>query len=343
MKRLLVALCLVGLWGCGGGGGGEVQVYLPLTDFCPQWINGLKQQQLRCGRSPLTAGEAAALLTLCEQAVVRGVEAGAVTYDGQEATRCLLAQRQSCEDLLGACGALQGARAVGASCYSSLECAQGTCHLEDQCPGQCAEVAPLGGSCEALPCDRDGVCTGGFCARREEAGGRCVAGQDCAQGLQCLCEGDAICDVVTYDPPREGRCAPPPPRAQEDNPCPPGRFCADGLACITPFGAPFDQPGLCLPQVAPGERCTVGGADLAWFYQGCAGGLCQTAEGDFEGLCVLTQEGSPCVTWAITLEEGGLNSGQDCGPALFCDAETGRCVSDPDLSGELPTLGCVRP
>jgi hypothetical protein len=344
MKRLLVALSLVGLWGCGGDGGGQVQVYLPLADFCPQWINGLKQQQLRCGRAPLTAEDAAALSELCEAYVVRGVEAGVVTYDGQEATRCLLAQRQSCEDLLVSCAAFQGLQGEGEACYSDIECTQGECTQEDQCPGQCAQTAPPGGSCEVLECDRDGVCTEeGFCARRAARGEGCISTQDCAQGLHCLCDDDALCDVVQYDPPRRGRCEPPPPLAREGDPCPPGRFCAEGLACITPFGAPFDQPGLCLPQVDPGERCTVGGEDLAWFDQGCRGGLCQTSEGDFEGLCVLTQEGAPCITWAVQLEEGGLSSGQDCGPGLFCDAQTSRCAGEPKRGDELPTLGCVRP
>lgn len=143
-------------------------------------------------------------------------------------------------------GVVRGRIAAGASCRSSLECADGlVCWgAGARADGVCAPPGATGATCgrtedslatylRANGEDRHpecaGFCSHGRCAARVATGAACVSGAQCAVGSRCLA----------------GRCTTAPPAVLGEA-CG-AAACADGLACID---------GRCAKPRASGESCS---------------------------------------------------------------------------------------
>jgi hypothetical protein len=337
-QRALALLLLLALWGCDEAPDLAAIPRIPPEEFCTQWLNNVLLQRDRCDDNYLTPEQERDRLEACQDHILRGIQRGVISYDGQAVTRCLLEQRQTCNDSFTtkSCETLQGLLEVGEVCYSKHECSSGRCPLTDQCPGTCGEVAPPGGRCDPLPCAQGSYCDDNFvCVLRAPEGSPCTRDRHCEEQLSCLCFGDYACELISSDEEHQGVCAAMLPNQPEGAPCGVGRYCSGGFFCLTPIGGAPDGGGICKPQARPGERCPIGGGDLGWLTQGCQGAVCLVTDDPLEGVCALVREGDPCVQAKAPDGATFLT----CNLDTYCDEATGLCALHESTSAPR----CVRP
>jgi hypothetical protein len=216
---------------------------------------------------------------------------------------------------------LVGTVPAGGACYSSEECATGTCTATaSTCPGVCQPPAPAGASCAS-----DRACAAGL---------RCVS-RECRApaGLGLACTDDEGCtgDLRCF----KGSCRAPLAKGAACEPA--GLSCEVHLRCVA-AGA-----GLTCQDRAPeGAPCVVGASGLGLASPDCAGNqVCLGLELDADGTilvpgrCATPHDvGGACVprNGREGLDDGAVG----CFLGLRCDETTSRCVALPG-----PDAPCV--
>jgi hypothetical protein len=261
--------------------------------------------------------------------IQREITANLVAYDPLLGAACVSdAQALGCSALLAgggltipaSCeGSITGLVASGGSCYSSNDCAAGSCSSDftATCPGTCQPFVALGGDCSSADCASGLTCdyqamtptcvtqgttgspcpcqeglwcdtmggTPGICTAPQTAGGICTADPaSCAPGYECV--------GFTFFPPSPGTCQ---------------ALVGGGAACgaSVPCGLGWVCPsGTCVSVPSTGAACDPATTPF------CIGGYC-----DFTlatPVCVAYKaDGAPCA------DSGECASG-NCGAGGLC-------------------------
>ncbi len=252
------------------------------------------------------------------------IDAGTVTYHGENAQTCLdaleaagcdlLTERfpPECEDLF------EGTVPLGEDCNVDEECsdAEAFCLVEASCPGTCAALLGEGETCsDNSNCESGLVCDESIteCAVPGGEGDACGAGDpECELGLLCFGENEeagtgGTCTTADdlFTEQVDGTC-----NIQD------GPMCEIGLSCVL-TGAGAGGPTFeCQEEVASGATCAAGFPDQCPEGEWCSGIDFET--GDFEGTCEdLPGEGEDC---AATIGPAGCASG------LTCSTDTETCI-----------------
>jgi hypothetical protein len=273
------------------------------------------------------------------RAETRGVQAGRLSYNADQAGACLGTRWPvACDQGQLAPTPPPGCETVfagqvddGGACYLDIECAGGSCVKSSGCPGYCqpGTSGPPGPSQagDECPCAAGLTCAQDLCWAGVGSGGGCSSAFDCAPGSYCspgrgnTCQPQVaecgVCDenLVESQNAWSGQCTP-------------GLFCR-GLASLADGGV---TPGVCVSPVGEGGACEPGltPAQFAGPVTGCLPGLDCVA-----GICVLPPSSGSC-----------LNDDTPClvGTAS-CFIPTGQCQSVSDsqctMASCAPGLSCI--
>jgi hypothetical protein len=329
-KRLILASLTV-IAGCGGGSG-----HTPPADFdafLTQFMDTLCRLDVGCGTMPDMATCVATLqVDTTEFATLRAdIASGKVRFDSASASACIdyanrLYAGPCTRSMIAANTAavgenvcdkfLVGAVAEGGACFSSYECASGTCTLTDTaclrahqcCAGTCAAATveptpiPAGGDCSAL-LPGQGCVAGAYCVSNTCRVPSKVAGTACTSAL-FDCASPLFCALDAAG--GNGTCQP---------------AAATGAPCntVSSYGVCDDIPdycdkttATCTPRVGVGGACDATAANCVG-YATCLGGTCV----------------------AMSTARGACNdaSGPSCLGDLECSATTSTCGFPDSASG----------
>ena len=217
------------------------------------------------------------------------------------------------------------------SCWSDIECPQGTCEgaticpcgfdcFEPDSPGECRGLEP---GC----CSRDSDCRDGMiCAGQQPDGnhGACAPApgpEECYTDADCgewTCEGGSACGCMMNCPSQLGICA----RIPDPFCCFGEHDCPGGLVCAT-MDPSFELPGTCMEPAGRG-RCW---SDIECGEGGRCDGVvvcpCGRECGQMESPGICVQDIPPCCSGDV-----------ECGPSHMCvgqdpDGFNGSCVPYP--------------
>ena len=146
--------------------------------------------------------------------VLRAIETGSVSYDGEAAFECVEAVREasclesnidnifaapSCKDVFS------GSLEIGTLCWTDLQCESQFCDVDYLacsmacCAGTCAPLpnAVLGQPCPTGYCIDGSICDYDTetCVPKQVNGGPCIDSYDCADGLACLGYYEGVCSL----------------------------------------------------------------------------------------------------------------------------------------------------
>ncbi len=243
------------------------------------------------------------LARFAEQCLVSApsAAAGRISYDDEQATRCLAAlDGATCDRFVfftrtpECVGVTTGAQALSDSCYATAgnyfaiarECADGWCST-DACPGSCQPFnqadepcGDAGGECDPAStwCDY----AASTCRSYSADGQPCVSGTQCQSGLECLSsvctaaialgqacsEAADLCESGTFC--SGGTCQ---TRVATGEPCRSYLNCADGETCLGPEVFSGMASGVCAPRGTGGATCYAAPTDCAAGFA-CVGGVC---------------------------------------------------------------------
>ena len=296
--------------------------------------------------------------------------AGHLSYVPDGAGRCLDAVSAApCDQgaaasrfLLGCNNVLRPATVVGNLCWAPDQCQGGTCVQSGTgCVGQCVAYPSPGASCSPTSgapqstcdptveyCDfvaTDAGASDGICRSKHQAGGACVADEQCGFGLVCsrgacsdppsLREGDpcagSICAEHIYCGPA-GLCV---RQRLAYQTCDSVVGCDKGLACVgleLPMGGAALIPGLCRPWFDVGAACdplvTVTGCPAS---TGCIKGSCVARQDDaVSGFGATCDDFIKCATGLICESRrcrepvgrgGACVDSKSCNSGLRCDSD----------------------
>jgi hypothetical protein len=248
------------------------------------------------------------------------IEQGFLVYDAKDAADCRNALD---DDLCAAAAAVfslslqgvlascpqppQGTRALGQSCYDTLDC-QGDafCDRSNTCPGVCSEALPEGAECagDDRECAGDLKCVVTTCTTPIATGQSCPASGWCEEGSVCREAYDGTFELTCHA------------LGDVGTPCGGNNHCLPGLVCpVLDTGS----SATCSTPIAEGNSCR--------FSSQCAAGLACVAD-----VCASEPTlGEVCDSF--------LFGGHDCASGFICDAEVCKAARFPGQScgGDLET------
>lgn len=353
--------------------------------FLTEWLDALCTNAIRCdsrmGTIPMWPIVGPLEASFCHPVFrneriaqyLDAVRAGEVTFDPEQANRCLAAYRaeRGClvygveSDASDACAnAFVGTVARGGVCSADWQCAGDAICAGDTCPRHCVPRLPEGASCAWLQCGRGLTCAGltyhpdgtrsgiGRCAYAPHLPGDACTGTSCTADLPCVdggcrrgrrgescqdfeCSPDLLCSAP-WDParPNYGVCGDGVPVGGA---CAlPRDACAIGARCVD---------GTCETIAGPGETCDATHPCVYSF--GCEHGTCtplpplgaHCTDGCLEGVCrdgtcSLSPDGEACSVPA-TIAVG------ECTGVCAASTDGYRCMEAPEPGGPCgPYLSC---
>jgi len=263
------------------------------------------------------------------------VASGRAAFDPGRAEACIRAIKGAvCDQLLTAEAtcllAFKPLAPNGAPCRSGVECRDGYCDSNGDCPGICRPLLPAGSPCDpdtqsdAMNCSPSEFCSRATkkCAPKLSKGAVCIGPGECVGELQCIgydraagtagtckefaSEGEACHGLFTSDCDLDHACLddvcrPPVPAGGS---CNHDGACAQGLSCVGP-----DKAQKCSPTLDAGKPCD----PALGISSGCP-------------------EDMDCDTATKVCTVKGPRAGDDCsmqplcGGDLYCDPTTRKCA-----------------